>query len=134
MYKKSGSDGEGGESIAIFSMYSLSSAKALLCLGSHSIVPLLFSALQNGRLRSADLEMNLFKAATRTFNFWMSFLVLGSSISLIALILSGLASILLAEMNHPKIFPFVTPNTHFSGFNFKPALLMLMKVSAKSLT
>jgi hypothetical protein len=49
-----------------------------------------------------DHEINLFKAATRPFNFWMSFFVLGSSISLIALILSGLASILLAEMRHPK--------------------------------
>jgi hypothetical protein len=29
-YKKSGSDGEGDERITIFSMYSLSSAKALL--------------------------------------------------------------------------------------------------------
>jgi hypothetical protein len=64
----------------------------------------------------------------------MSFFVLGSSISLIALILSGLASILLAEMRHPKIFPFVALNTHFSGFSFKPARLMLAKVSEKSFT
>jgi hypothetical protein len=45
-----------------------------------------------------------------------------------------LASILFAEIRHPIIFPFVTPNTHFSGFNFNPTLLVLAKVSAKSLT
>jgi hypothetical protein len=28
----------------------------------------------------------------------------------------------------------VIPKIHFSGFNFNPALLMLAKVSAKSLT
>jgi hypothetical protein len=28
----------------------------------------------------------------------------------------------------------VTPNTHFSRFNFNPALLMLAEVFAKSLT
>jgi hypothetical protein len=76
----------------------------------------------------------MFRAPTRPFNFWMSFFVLGSSISLIALILSRLASILFAEIKHPDIFPFVTPNTHFSRFNFNPALLILVKVSAKSLT
>jgi hypothetical protein len=90
-YKNNGSNGEGGENINVFSMYSLSSAKALLCSGPHSILPLPFNALKNGRLHSAGQEMNLFRAATRPFNFWISFFVFGSSISLIALILSGLA-------------------------------------------
>jgi hypothetical protein len=47
---------------------------------------------------------------------------------MIALILSGVASIHLAEIKKPKILPLGTPNTHFSGFNFDHALLMLAKV------
>jgi hypothetical protein len=103
-YKNIGSDGEGGESIAIFSMYTLSLAKALLCSGPHSILPLPFNALKNGRLCSADLEMNLLRAATRPFNIWMTFFVFGCSIYLIPLILSGLASILLQRPGIPISF------------------------------
>jgi hypothetical protein len=68
-YEKNGSDGRGGESIAISLKYAFSSVKALLCSGRHSDLPFPFNALKNGRLRSADLEMNLFRAATQPFNF-----------------------------------------------------------------
>jgi hypothetical protein len=50
----------------------------------------------------------------------------------IALILSGFASIPFIDIRHPRTFPLVTPNTHFSGFHLSLASRMFAKVSAKS--
>lgn len=52
-------------------------------------------------------------------NFCTSFEHLGSSIANRAFTLSGLASILFEVTRHPKIFSFVTANTHFSGFKLR---------------
>jgi hypothetical protein len=46
-----------------------------------------------------------------------------------ALILSWLALIPFIDTSQPRILPFCTPKTHFSGFNFN---CMLVKISAKS--
>jgi hypothetical protein len=61
----------------------------------------------------------------------MSFLLYGGCIP-VALILSGLASVPFVDTGHPRTFPFVIPNTHFSGFNLSLASHMFAKVSAKS--
>jgi hypothetical protein len=50
----------------------------------------------------------------------------------IALILSGFASMPFIDTGHLRTFPFVIPNTHFSGFNLSLASHMFAKVSAKS--
>jgi hypothetical protein len=50
----------------------------------------------------------------------------------IALILSEFASIPFVDNRHPRTFPLVIPNTHFSAFNQSLALRMLAKVSIKS--
>jgi hypothetical protein len=47
--------------------------------------------MKKGRLHSADLEMNLLSATILLGHLWTSFLVEGSIIDMIALVLSGLA-------------------------------------------
>jgi hypothetical protein len=49
--------------------------------------------LRKGRLRSADLEMNLFKAANLPVSRWTSLADCGDVMLMIAWILVGLASI-----------------------------------------
>jgi hypothetical protein len=88
--------------------------------------------VKNGRLRSASFEMNRFSEAIRPVSFYISFLLCGGCIWVIALILSGFASIPFVDIRHPRTFLFVTPNTHFSGFNLSLASHMFVKVSAKS--
>jgi hypothetical protein len=51
------------------------------------------NVLRNGRLRSADLEMNLFRAASLPVSRWMSLVDCGRAMSMIAWILVGLALI-----------------------------------------
>jgi hypothetical protein len=50
----------------------------------------------------------------------------------IAPILPGFALIPFVDSKHPKTFPLVIPNTHFSGFNLSLASRIFVKVSAKS--
>jgi hypothetical protein len=49
-----------------------------------------------------------------------------------ALILSGFASMPLVETRQPRTFPFVIPNTHFSGLSLSLSLHMFTKVSTRS--
>jgi hypothetical protein len=51
---------------------------------------------------------------------------------MIALILSGLASIPLVETKQPNTLPHITPETHFSGLSLRLATRMLAKVSDRS--
>jgi hypothetical protein len=88
--------------------------------------------LKKGRLFSASFTMNLFSAAMRPINFYTSFLVCGSCIWVIALILSGLASIPLVETKQPNTLSLVTPKMHFSGLSLRFASCILAKVSDKS--
>jgi uncharacterized membrane protein len=62
--------------------------------------------LKNGNPLSADLAMNLFNAANLPVSFCTYFLFVGGCILIIAEILSGFASIPLAETKHPNRFPF----------------------------
>jgi hypothetical protein len=52
------------------------------------------SVLRKGRLRSADFEMNLFRAANLPVRRWTSLVDYGGVMLIIAWILVGLASIL----------------------------------------
>jgi hypothetical protein len=51
---------------------------------------------------------------------------------MIALILSGFASMPFMETKCPSSLPLVTPNTHFSGLNLSRASCILAKVYARS--
>jgi hypothetical protein len=98
----------------------------------HSIFAEPLSTLKNDRLRSTSFKINRFSEAIRPVSFCTSFLLYGGCIWVIALILSGFASMPFVDIRHPRTFPFVTPNTHFSGFNLCLASRMFAKVSAKS--
>jgi hypothetical protein len=52
---------------------------------------------------------------------------------IMALILSGLATIPFTDSKQPKILPFCLPNTHISGLSFNCALHILVKVSRSSI-
>ena len=62
----------------------LSDAKAAACYGPHakSFAPL--SVLRKGRLRSADLEMNLLRAASLPVRRWTSLVDCGGDMLMIA--------------------------------------------------
>jgi hypothetical protein len=49
-----------------------------------------------------------------------------------ALILSGFASIPFMETRHPSTLPLVIPNMHFSGFSLSRASRILAKICARS--
>jgi hypothetical protein len=69
--------------------------------------------VKNGRLRSASFEMNQFNEAIRPVSFCTSFLLCKGCIWVIALILSGFASIPFVDIKHPRTFPLVILNTLF---------------------
>ena len=73
--------------------------------------------LKKGEHLSADLDMNLPKAATHPVSLWTSFTDVGDYISNIARILLGFASMPLSSMRKPRHFPPVTPNTRSLGFS-----------------
>jgi hypothetical protein len=58
--------------IANSDMYYFNEAKAAACSGPHAKSFAPRSVLRKGRLRSADLEMNLLRAANLLVNRWTS--------------------------------------------------------------
>jgi hypothetical protein len=72
--------------------YYFSEARAAACSGpqAKSFAPR--SVLRKGRLRSADLEMNLLRAANLPVRHWTSLADYGGDMSTMAWILVGLAS------------------------------------------
>ena len=88
--------------------------------------------LKKGKHLSADLDINLPKAATHPVSFWTSFTEVGDFISRIARILSGFSSIPLSSTRKPRHFPPVTPNTHLSGLSRIWWFRKIMNVSHKS--
>jgi hypothetical protein len=50
---------------------------------------------------------------------------------MMALILSGFASMPFMETKHPRTLPLLTPNTHFSGLSLSQASHILAKVPAR---
>jgi hypothetical protein len=106
--------------------------KAFCCFGPHENRSVPFKTSKNGKLHSADLEMNLFSEASLPVSCCIDFLDVGGCICKIASIFVGFASMPLADTKHPKNFPFSTPKMLFSWFSFRHALLKFLKVSCKS--
>jgi hypothetical protein len=75
--------------------------------------------------------IHLFSTAVLPINFWTSFLDCRDFISIMTLILSGLALIPFREMRRPSNFPLDTPNTHWSRFNFKRLACIFVNVSVR---
>jgi hypothetical protein len=71
----------------------LSDSKAIACSGPQAKSFALHNVLIKGRLRSADLEMNLFRAANLLVSRWKSLVDCGGAMLMIAWILVRLASI-----------------------------------------
>ena len=84
---------------------------------------------KNGRFYSADLEMNLFNAASLPVS-----LDVGGCIRKIASIFDGLASMPFFDTRQPRNFPFAILKMLFSGLSLRPARLKFTKVSPRSAT
>jgi hypothetical protein len=76
--------------------------------------------------------MNLFRAAIQPVNFCTSLIVAGASISVMAVIFTGLASMPRSLTMNPSNFPEGTPKTHLVGLSFHQNLRRLLNVSSKS--
>jgi hypothetical protein len=74
--------------------------------------------------------MNLFRAAIHPVSFCTSLIVAGASMSVMAMIFSGLASIPRLLMMNLSNFPDGTPNTHFVGLSFHRNFRKLLNVSS----
>src|SRR3954470_14989601 len=133
-YSSNFSCGLGATSIGVEDRYLFKSCSAASAFGVHFIGPAFFKILKNGRARSADLEINLLRAATQPASFRTSLTRAGASICSMALILSGLASIPRWDTKNPRSLPEGTPNTHFSGLSLRLILRKFAKVSSKSWT
>jgi hypothetical protein len=72
MYRRRGNEGSGLARVAKSDMCCLSDSKAATCTGpqAKSFAPR--NVLKKGRLRSVDLEMNLFRAANLPVSCWTS--------------------------------------------------------------
>ena len=77
-----------------------------------------FSSLKKGKPHSPSLDKNRFKAAMQLVSFWMSLMVAGASMAMMALIFSGLASIPQLLTMNPSSFPEGTTKTHLVGLSF----------------
>ena len=88
----------------------------------HSNLSYHLRSLKKGKPRSPSLDKNRFKAAMQPVSFWMSLMVAGASMAMMALIFSGLASIPWLLMINPSSFPESTPKTHLVGLSFQAEL------------
>jgi hypothetical protein len=97
MYNSKGREGSGLARVARSDKCCLSDSKAAACSGPQvkSFAP--HSILRKGRLRSADFEVNLFKAANLPVSRWTSLADCGGVMLMIAWIFVGLASIPLCD-------------------------------------
>ena len=131
-YRKSGSPGVGLDKSKEEERYLFRSLKAETHLSSHLKVVLFFRSWKKGWHLSADLEMNLIKAAVILVNRWTSLWVRGAFNSWMTLIWSGFTSIPLCDTMKPRNFPEPTPNTHLEAFNHSLCSLNTRIVSVKS--
>jgi hypothetical protein len=76
--------------------------------------------------------MNLFRDALHPVSFCTSLIVAGASISVMAVVFTGLASIPRLLMMKPSNFPDGTPKTHLVGLGFHRNLRRLLNISSKS--
>jgi hypothetical protein len=104
----------GLDNVARFVRYDLRTSNVFACSGPDAKFLGPHNTFKNGRLRSADFKMNLFRAAMRHVSFWTSFTIFGGCISAIALILLGFASMPFLDTMYPRTFPLWMPKTHFS--------------------
>jgi hypothetical protein len=97
MYSSKGSEGSGLARVARSDKCCLSDSKVVACSGpqAKSFAPR--NVLRKGRLRSADFEMNLFKAANLCVSRWTSLADYEGVMLMIAWIFVGLASIPLCD-------------------------------------
>jgi hypothetical protein len=72
MYSSKGSEGSGLARVARLDKCCLRNSKAAACSGPQANYFASRSVLRKGRLRSADFEMNLFKAANLPVSRWTS--------------------------------------------------------------
>jgi hypothetical protein len=93
MYRRRGSEGSRLVRVAKSDMCCLSDSKAAAYSSpqAKSFAP--HNVLRKGRLRSMDLDMNLFRAANLPVSCWTSLVDCGGAMLMIAWILVGLASI-----------------------------------------
>jgi hypothetical protein len=99
-------------------IYSFSSWKALSQPGLQEKA--FFSIWKNGSQLSVYLEINRFNAAILPISCCSCFVLWGACIYKIALIVSGLASILLCEIINPRNFTNDMQNAHLEGLSFIP--------------
>jgi hypothetical protein len=93
MWSNRGSEGLGLVRIANCDRYCFNEVKVAACSGPHAKSFAPQSVLRKGRLHSADLEMNLLRAANLPVSRWTSLADWGGVILMMAWILVGLASI-----------------------------------------
>jgi hypothetical protein len=74
-----------------------------------------FRSLKNGSPLSRSREMNLFRGAMHPVSFCTSLIVARASISVMAVIFTGLATIPQLMIINPSNFPDGTPKTHLVG-------------------
>jgi hypothetical protein len=84
MYSSRGSSKSGLVNVARLDIYFFRDSKAATCSGPQEKSLALRNVLRNGRLRSADLEINLFSAANLPVSRWMSLVDCGCVMSMIA--------------------------------------------------
>ena len=84
----------------------------------HSNLSCRFRSLKKGKPHSPSLDKNRFKVAMQPVSFYTSLIVAGTSMAMMALIFSGLASIPRLLMMNPSSFPEGTPKTHLVGLSF----------------
>jgi hypothetical protein len=88
-------------------------------------------SLKNRRACFASLEINRLSAARHPVSFWTTLIRARVRITSIALIFSGLASILRCEIRKPSCFPTENSNTLLFGFNFVRVERNLSKTKAR---
>ena len=81
---------------------------------------------------SVAFETNLLRAAILHVRDYTSLTVLGEDISMMALTVSGFASILLCETINPRNFPEETPKAHLDGLSFMLYYLSVLNISLRS--
>jgi hypothetical protein len=84
MYSRRGSAGPGLVNVARSDRYCFRDSKEVACSGPHTKSFASRNVLRKGRLRSADLEINMFSAASLPVNRWMSLVDCGGAISMMA--------------------------------------------------
>jgi hypothetical protein len=84
MYSSRGSSRSGLVNVARSNRYCFRYSKAAACSRPQEKSLALRNVLRNGRLRSMDLEINMFSAASLHVNRWMSLVDYGGAMSMIA--------------------------------------------------